>query len=156
MAKVSKKLQQVQHHKKALLAALEKTLGVVSEACKIAELDRTTFYNYQKEDAEFAAAVKDIQEISLDFAESKLFQLIDGVWLEGKGEDQNEPPTYKLPPNVTATIFYLKTKGKDRGYVEKQEIQHSGSIQQKPAHDLSKLSPEELDAFEKLLEKTNA
>ena len=42
--------------------------------------------------------------MSLDFAESQLHkQINDG--------------------STTATIFLLKTKGKDRGYVEKQQIE---------------------------------
>jgi hypothetical protein len=122
MAKENKKLQQVQHNKKVLLEALEKTLGVVTSACRKVNLDRTTFYNYVNSDKEFAAAVDSIQDVSLDFAESKLFELIDGVWAEGKEKDDGEATTYKQPPNVTATIFYLKTKGKKRGYIERTEI----------------------------------
>ena len=89
--------------KKDLLKTLEQTLGVVSTACKAANVSRETFYKYKREDDNFAAAVDDIQNISLDFAESQLFKQIKAG-------------------NVTATIFYLKTKGKDRGYVERQEI----------------------------------
>lgn len=92
----------VEQHKKALLEALEKSLGVVSTACKQVGIGRTTFYNYLKEDAVFAAAVAEIEDVALDFAESALFQQIrDG--------------------NPTSTIFYLKTKGKRRGYIEKTE-----------------------------------
>ena len=28
----------------------------------------------------------------------------------------------------TATIFFLKTRGKSRGYIDKQEVQHSGDV----------------------------
>ena len=33
--------------------------------------------------------------------------------------------------NVTATIFYLKTRGKKRGYIERQEIAHEGVLESK-------------------------
>lgn len=95
-----------QQTKKALLEALEKSLGVVTSACKMVGVDRTTFYKYLKEDEEFARKVKELENVSLDFVESKLFKQIENG-------------------NVAATIFYLKTKGKGRGYIERQEIQHS-------------------------------
>ena len=101
---MTKKQQQVQQQKKELLEALEKSLGVVTTACKAVHLDRTTFYRYYNDDAEFRAACDDVENIALDFAESQLHKQIQ------KGE-------------VSSTIFYLKTKGKRRGYVEKQEIE---------------------------------
>jgi hypothetical protein len=97
------------NYKKRLLVALEKSLGVVSTACKKAKLSRKTFYEYCKEDADFKAAVDDIQDVALDFAESRLFKSI------ADGSD-------------TATIFYLKTKGKKRGYIERQEVENSGKV----------------------------
>ena len=98
MAKTNKK----QQTKKALLEALEKSLGIVTTACKIVGINRTTFYQYLKDDADFAQAVKEIEEVTLDFAESQLHKQIK----EG---------------NTPATIFYLKTKGKRRGFVERTE-----------------------------------
>lgn len=96
------------HNKKALLDALEKTLGIVTSACKIVGISRVTYYEYMK-DAEFKAQVDDIGEIAVDFAESQLHKQIK----EG---------------NVSSTIFYLKTKGKNRGYIERTE----SSIQYNP------------------------
>tara|TARA_Y100001937_G_scaffold127976_1_gene201905 strand:- start:1231 stop:1584 length:354 start_codon:yes stop_codon:yes gene_type:complete len=96
--------------KKALLEALEKSLGVVTTACKQVGIGRTTFYEYLNKDDKFAKQVADIQNIALDFAESQLHkQIQDG--------------------NTSATIFYLKTKGKKRGYIERSEIVHDGAIQ---------------------------
>ena len=92
-----------EHHKKAIIEALEKSLGVVTTACKIVGVGRTTFYQWIKDDEDFARQVKDIENIALDFVESKLFENIR----DGK---------------TSETIFYLKTKGKNRGYVERQEI----------------------------------
>ena len=86
-----------------ILQALEKSLGVVTVACKQAGIPRSTYYKWLKEDTEFAKNVRDIENIALDFAESQLHsQMRDG--------------------NTSATIFYLKTKGKKRGYVERQEL----------------------------------
>tara|TARA_R100000935_G_scaffold17857_2_gene34581 strand:+ start:1078 stop:1437 length:360 start_codon:yes stop_codon:yes gene_type:complete len=89
--------------KESLLKALEQSLGVVTLACKKADIPRSTFYKWLKEDDEFAKEVKDIENIALDFAESQLHKQIS----------EN---------STSATIFYLKTKGKNRGYVERQEI----------------------------------
>jgi len=94
--------QQIQHNKKLLLKALEKSMGIVTNACKIVKLDRTTFYRYYNEDEEFAKDVDNMQDYVLDFAESKLLENI---------KDKKE----------TSIIFYLKTKGKKRGYIEKTE-----------------------------------
>ena len=89
--------------KKALVEALEKSLGVVSTACKAASISRDTHYRWLKEDPEYKAQVEELSEVAVDFAESHLHKLIrDGT--------------------PAATIFFLKTKGKNRGYVERQEI----------------------------------
>lgn len=100
------KSNKIQHTKKALIEALEKSLGVVTTACKLVGVNRSTFYQYVKDDPEFAEAVKDIDEVTIDFAESQLHKQIKNG-------------------NTTATIFYLKTKGKKRGYIEKTEIDFS-------------------------------
>ena len=91
-----------QQTKKALLEALEQSLGVVTTACKKVGIDRVTYYRYIKDDEEFKDKVDDLQNIALDFAESQLHKQIK----EG---------------STAATIFFLKTKGKNRGYVEKSE-----------------------------------
>ncbi len=96
-------MNKTEQHKKAILEALEKSLGVVTTACKKVGVGRTTFYGWLKDDKDFADKVNDIQNIALDFVESKLFENIR----EGKTSEM---------------IFYLKTKGKKRGYVERQEI----------------------------------
>jgi hypothetical protein len=91
-------------HKKAMLEALEKSLGVVTSACKSVNIARQTHYRWLQEDAEYKAAVDELSDVAIDFAESHLHKQIKGG-------------------NSTSTIFFLKTKGKKRGYVERQEIE---------------------------------
>lgn len=95
--------------KKAMIEALEKSLGVVTTAAKTAGIARSTHYQWMQDDEEYKKAVEDLSDVALDFAESKLFKSIEG------GSD-------------TATIFFLKTKGKKRGYVEKSELDVNGSM----------------------------
>ena len=57
--------------KDSVLKALESSLGVVTVACKAADVPRSTYYKWLNEDEEFATAVKDIENIALDFAESQ-------------------------------------------------------------------------------------
>jgi hypothetical protein len=90
--------------KKAMVDALAQSLGIVTTACNMVGINRSTHYEWLKKDSDYAGKVKAIEGRTLDFAESHLHKLIkDG--------------------NPAATIFFLKTKGKGRGYVERQEIE---------------------------------
>jgi|TARA_R100001460_G_scaffold103978_1_gene149444 hypothetical protein len=96
-------MNKTEHHKKALLEALEKSLGVVTTACKRSGVGRTTYYDWYNNDEDFKKQVDELSNVALDFVESKLFEQIE------KG-------------NPSSTIFYLKTKGKKRDYIERKEI----------------------------------
>lgn len=104
------------HNKKGMIKALEKTLGIVTSACKITGVSRTQYYSWLRTDEKFKEEVEQVEGIALDFAESKLLENIK---------------SYK----ETSIIFYLKTKGKKRGYIEKQEIdhKHEGNISNEPS-----------------------
>jgi hypothetical protein len=95
--------------KKNLLEALEKSLGIVTTACKIVGCARSTFYKYYKDDQDFRTSVDELENLTLDFVESKLHKQIEN-------------------DNTTATIFYLKTKGKKRGYVERREVEMTAEV----------------------------
>lgn len=107
--------------KKAILEALETYHGIVTDSCASIGLARSTFYDWLKTDPEFKAAVDEIQDTALDFVESKLFQKINGVSVQTYNS-KGEPEVYEQPPSDTAIIFYLKTRGKKRGYIERNEI----------------------------------
>lgn len=97
------KTNKTEHKKKAMIEALEVSLGVVTTACETVGIGRTQFYQWLKDDVDYKNKVEEIQNIALDYAESKLYEKI------GKGD-------------TTAIIFFLKTKGKGRGYIERSEI----------------------------------
>lgn len=89
--------------KEKFLENFKLSLGNVSISCEASGISRQTYYNWIKQDSDFANECKDIEERNLDLAEMKLLNAIR----EGK---------------TAELLFYLKTKGKKRGYVERQEI----------------------------------
>jgi len=97
-------------NKKAMIEALEQSRGVVTDACNSTGVGRTTFYSWIKNDKVFKNEVDNIEDVAIDFVESKLFKQIENG-------------------NITAIIFYLKTKGKKRGYVERTEISQTSKIE---------------------------
>jgi len=86
--------------KEKFLAALRQGYGIIATACEAVGIGRSTYYRWYNADQEFRAQVDEVTETQVDFVESKLIQAIRAG-------------------DTTATIFYLKTKGKKRGYSEK-------------------------------------
>ncbi len=108
-------------NKKKMLEALGESKGIVTTACKNIPMSPDTHYRWLKEDEVYAEAVKMVQESCIDFVESKLLEKINGVQGINYDKDGNPVP-YDVVPSDTAIIFYLKTKAKHRGYIERQEI----------------------------------
>lgn len=106
--------------KERILDALKLSLGVKTTACNKAGISRTQLYKWMQDDEEFAAKVHELRDTALDFVESALFSQI-----------QNG--------STAATIFYLKTQGKERGYIERSEVDIKNT-----APDLSGMTTEEL------------
>lgn len=109
MAQAKKKIEEVcktdniLQKREKFLKSLELKNGNISQACKAINISRQTFYAWS-EDEDFKIKAENVKESLLDLAESKLMENINN----------NE--------NI-AIIFYLKTKGKQRGYIEKQEVE---------------------------------
>lgn len=82
------------------------TFGNITKTCNKVGISRTTFYNWMQNDENFKADIEASEplEQALDFAEHHLMKRIK------EGSD-------------TCLIFFLKTKGKHRGYIEKQQIE---------------------------------
>ena len=107
--------------KDAMVQALTKSLGNVSEAALAVGMCRETHYAWLKDDVEYSAAVASLKNVALDFAESQLKKLMEGAERQALTHD-GEIVTIKDAPNTSAIIFYLKTQGKGRGYIERSEL----------------------------------
>lgn len=129
-------MDKIRHTKKALIEALEKSLGIVTVACKKVGVARQTFYNYKDSDPEFKAAVEELEGVALDFVETQLFQQI-------------------RENNSTSTIFYLKTKGKHRGYIERTELTGLDGAALTTPYDLSNATEEQLLLLRELYNNTD-
>ena len=106
-------------NKENFIRAYRESLGVIKHACEKADISRRTYYNWLENDEEFKQAVEDIGEEAIDFAENALKKKIR----EG---------------DTTATIFYLKTKGKKRGYIERTEVDATIDERQREIEELAR------------------
>ena len=92
---------------KLFLKAFRKHATNATKACEAVGIDRSTYYNWQSTNPTFKQGCSDVHESMIDFAESMLYKNI---------KDCKE----------SSINFFLKTRGKSRGYVEKQELDISG------------------------------
>lgn len=118
--------ERVAQEKADLLQALANTSGIVSSACKAANVSRMTYYRWYNEDSDFREKADDIKELQKDFAESLILKKMK----EG---------------DTTMIIFYAKTQMKDRGYTERKEItgKDGEDLIKGKEIDITKLSDEE-------------
>jgi hypothetical protein len=99
--------QKPEKNKEKLLQALERSLGIVTSACKDVGVSRDTFYRYYNEDSDFKKSVDDINNITLDFAETQLLKKIK------EGSERS-------------ILFYMKYKARLRGYSDSIDITSGG------------------------------
>lgn len=116
------------------LEAYEKALGVVTPAAKAAGIHRATVYRWRADYPEFDEACKEIEGVALDFVETKMFDAIS------KGTEGS----------AALTIFYLKTKGKNRGYVEKQQLDVNADVK---GVTVNVTSPETAQVLQDIMDK---
>jgi len=90
-----------------IIEAIKESNGLLTLAAKRAGLHYATVWQYTQDFSTVKQAVIEAKEKMLDFAEGKLYENIK--------EGDN-----------TAIIFYLKTQGKARGYIERQEVTGEG------------------------------
>src|SRR5215472_10948376 len=98
--------------------ALRKSAGIISAAAKILEAaggscTPQTVRNYIKRHPSLQTVIEETVELNLDLAESNLIAKIGNK-------------------NMTAIIFYLKTKGKHRGFVERNPRDRAARLSEGP------------------------
>jgi Fe-S cluster biosynthesis and repair protein YggX len=100
--------------KKEFLKILEKKACNLSAACKAANISKQTFYNWCKNE-KYLQLVEEVKESLIDFVEAKLLENVN---------DNKE----------ASIFFFLKTKAKHRGYVERVENKNeiSGALSVTP------------------------
>jgi hypothetical protein len=96
-------------NKQLFLGVFERKACSVKEACAAMRMPRSTYYKWRRTDPAFAEAADDVLEGLKDFAESKLMINIS------LGKE-------------ASIFFFLKCKAKDRGYIERVDINHSATL----------------------------
>ena len=82
---------------------IDEMMGNVSMVARTLNVSRTTLYNYINSHATVKQALDEAREKMIDNVESTLYsKALDG--------------------DTACMIFFLKTQGKSRGYVERQEV----------------------------------
>jgi hypothetical protein len=83
--------------KSRFLEELKKSMAIKTLAARKSNIGRTMLYEYINNDLDFALKVKAIEDAAVDYAEGKLMELMQ-------------------LGDRASVMFFLKAKGKDRGY----------------------------------------
>lgn len=101
---------------KEFLAILRECAGLYARTARMIESEFGIKYSRQAVRAraeQFREELEDIEQQNIDIAEEGLHSLM---------RSKNERV------RLRAIEMYLKTKGKKRGYIERQEVDHSGNV----------------------------
>lgn len=87
----------VSEKKAQFLEELSKCMAIKTIAARRCKIGRTMLYEYIQSDVDFALKVQEIEDAAVDYAESKLHEFVE-------------------MGDRASVMFFLKAKGKDRGY----------------------------------------
>jgi hypothetical protein len=113
----------IKKQKVRMIEALTLNLGIITSACNTVGISRETHYRWTRKDERYRKDCSNTDDVVLDFAESHLHKAMSSG-------------------NVSAIKFFLKTKGRKRGYVEFHRIEQTGKIEITNKYD--NMSDEEL------------
>jgi len=100
--KIKFKKGELENHKLRFLDLLSRNMGMVYQTCKTSGIPYHMHKKWLETDPVYARNIESIENMAIDFAEATLLSLI---------KDKNPQ----------ATMFYLKTKGAKRGYLDKDD-----------------------------------
>ena len=92
-----------------MLKVIAKAQGNIAAVARAYKVDRHTIYRRIRETQALVQAIENEREIALDVAESVLIQRA-------------------LAGNTQELLFFLRTQGAHRGYSEKPQVEHTGSV----------------------------
>lgn len=95
---------------KQIESALRKTHGLIAHAAEILNVSRPAIHDRIKRSPQLQAVMAEIEERLIDQSENVVYHHMSNK-------------------NLTAAIFHLKTKGKNRGWVEKHQNEISGNAE---------------------------
>ncbi len=106
--------EEIATKKAAMIAWIaESVKGTFSQACDFVGIDRTTGYKWKNSDADYSDAIdaarKQAGETGLDMLETAIFKAVNAG-------------------NIAAIIFSLKCLGRDRGWIEKSDVNFEGNM----------------------------
>lgn len=101
----------------AVSAALEQTSGNTAAAARLLGVSRGAVWKFIQSRPKLQEAVHDLRESMKDNAESGLHRAV-------------------LAGEAWAICFYLKTQAKDRGYVERSEVDMSAEVRQRVVEEV--------------------
>ena len=110
-----------------VIAAIKETKGLISQAAIRLNCDRGTIYGYMERHPEIKEALKDERETMTDIAELALYNKL----IQGEG---------------WAVCFYLKTQGRNRGYIERYELAVDMVVRAREMAEAHGLDPDEVVA----------
>jgi hypothetical protein len=111
--------------KNKLIDAFAECMGIIKCACDRVGTTRQNFNVHYRKDEDFKKAIDDILEEQIDFVETKM---VEGI---RNGNDK-------------LILFYLRTRGKHRGWGETTDITSNGeTINTTPMINISVVNPKD-------------
>ena len=133
MAKIPKlKRRPPKHTIDEVAAALTMAGGVRRDAASVLGCSIRTLYRYLERHEELRDVAAEVDHDLVELAEDALFNVLKDP--DAKG-------------HLTAVIFTLKCRGKHRGWIDKQVVEHTGTVEHGHTVGLEAMPDDRLDAL---------